>query len=108
MSSPPHSKRMQPPYQNNKIKAKVKEKLKKVFHKGYIKIANIQMVESIMYMFDVVKGDDIHMVCDGSKQSLNDCIWAPWFALPTIDTMTWQALAGTWLAWPTTIMVICF
>ena len=56
--------------------------------KRYIEITNIQMVESIMYMLDVVKGDDICMVYDGSKSGLNDSLWAPWFALPTIHTMT--------------------
>ena len=88
MSSPPNSKRMQPPYCSDDIKAKVKEKLEKVFRKGYIEITDIQMVESIMYMFDVVKGEDIRMVYDGSKSGLNDCLWAPWFALLKIDTMT--------------------
>ena len=42
--------------------------------KGYIEITDIQMVESIMYMFDVVKGDDIRMVYDGSKSGLNDSL----------------------------------
>ena len=88
MSTPPHSKMMQPPYRSDDIKAKVKEKLEKVFRKGYIEITDIQLVESIMYMFDVAKGDDIRMVYDGSKSGLNNCLWAPWFALPTIDTMT--------------------
>ena len=52
---------MQPPYCSDDIKAKVKEKLEKVFCKGYIEITDIQMVESIMYMFDVVKGEDIYV-----------------------------------------------
>ena len=49
-------------------------------------------------MFDVVKKDDIRMVYDGSKSGLNDALWAPWFALPTINTMTRWTVAGTWLA----------
>ena len=56
------------------------------------------MVESIMYIFDVVKGDDIRMVYDGSKFGVNDALWVPWFTLPTIDTMTCWKLAGSWLA----------
>ena len=71
---PPQSKHAQPKYQNEEIKAKVKEKLEKVIQKGYIEIADIQIVESIIYMFDVVKGDDIHMVYDGSKSGLNDAL----------------------------------
>ena len=49
-------------------------------------------------MFDVVKSDDIRMVYDGSKSGLNNALRAPWFVLPTIDTMTQWTVAGTWLA----------
>ena len=76
MSSPPQSKRMQLPYWSKAIKAKVKEKVEKMFQKGYIEIADIQMLESIMYMFEVAKGDDKRMVYDGSKLGLNDSLWA--------------------------------
>ena len=55
---------------------------------GYIEIADIQMVESIMYMFDAMKEDDIRIMYDGSKSGLNDVLWAPWFPLPTVNTMT--------------------
>ena len=72
--------------------------MEKVFEKGYIKIADLQMVELSMYMFDVVKGYYMCMVYDGSKSGLNNTLWAPWFALPTIDTITRWTLAGTWLA----------
>ena len=51
-----------------------------------------------MYIFDVVKGDDIRKVYDSSKLGLNNLSWALWFALPTIDTRTCLTLAGTWLA----------
>ena len=51
-----------------------------------------------MYMFNVMKGDDIFMVYDGSKSCLNNVLWAPWFALPLIDTMTRWTLTGIWLA----------
>ena len=91
-------KETQPKTNGKKLKLKIKEKLEKVFKKCYIKITDIQMVESIMYMFDVVKGDDISMVNDDSKSGLNDALWAPWFALPTINTMTRWTLDGTWLA----------
>ena len=83
---------------DEELKAKIKEKLQKVIEKGYIEITDIQMVESIMYMFDVVKGDDMCIVYDGSKSGLNNALWAPQFALPTINRMTRWTLAGTWLA----------
>ena len=71
--------------------------MENVIQKGYIEIDDIKMVESIMYMFDVVKEDGINMVYDGSKSGLNNALQAPWFALRTIDTMTRWALTGTWL-----------
>ena len=95
LRQPPQCKDSQPLYRDPELKAKVREKLEKVMKKGYIEIADIQMVESIMYMFDVVKGEDIRMVYDGSKSGLNDALWAPWFALPTINTMTRWTVAGT-------------
>ena len=74
LSPPPSCKEIQPKINNKKLRLKIREKLEKVLKKGYIKITDIQMVESIMYMFDVVKGDDIHMVYDGSKSNLNDSL----------------------------------
>ena len=94
----PQSKDRQPKINDEELKVKIKKKLEKVIDKGYIEITDIQMVKSIMYMFDVVKGDDICMVYDGSKSGLNDALWACWFTLPTIDTMTRWTLAGTWLS----------
>jgi hypothetical protein len=44
-------------------------------------------VESLTSFFAVPKGDsDIRMVYDGTKSGLNDALWAPWFALPTIES----------------------
>ena len=85
---PPQCNVSQPMHHHAELKAKVKAKLEKVMKTGYVEIADSQMVESIMYMFDVVKGEKIWMVYDGSKSGLNDTLWAPWFALPNIDTMT--------------------
>ena len=62
-------------------------------------MSDIKFVEAYMYMFDVPKGtSDIWMVYDGSKSGLNKALWAPWFSLPTIDTMSRWVLAGSWLA----------
>ena len=97
MSPPLQSKRKKLPYWSEAIKAKVKEKSEFYFNKSYNKNADIQMVEQIMCIFDVEKGDNIYMVYDWLKSGLNDLLWAPWFALPTIDTMTRLTLAWTWL-----------
>ena len=70
------------------VKAKVKEKVQKVLNKGYIELADIKMVEALMFMFHVPKGDlDICMVYDRTKSGLNASLFAPWFALPTVDSM---------------------
>jgi len=51
-----------------------------------------------MNMFDVPKGDDdIRMVYDGTKSGLNACLWAPWFPLPTVDSLLRSVCASTWL-----------
>jgi hypothetical protein len=43
-------------------------------------------VDSLASFFSVPKGDtDVRMVYDGTKSGLNDSLWAPWFAMSTID-----------------------
>jgi hypothetical protein len=50
-------------------------------------------------MFDVPKGEnDVRMVYDGSWSGLNDALWAPWFALPTVESMTRGLLPSYWCA----------
>ena len=50
-------------------------------------------------MFHVPKGDeDIQMVYNGTKSGLNAVLYAPWFALPTVDAMNRWVAAGSWLA----------
>mmetsp|Transcript_4997 Transcript_4997/g.7674 ORF Transcript_4997/g.7674 Transcript_4997/m.7674 type:complete len:119 (+) Transcript_4997:1980-2336(+) len=50
-------------------------------------------------MFDRPKGDsDIPLVYDGSKSGLNGALWAPWFALPTVETMCRTLEPGYWCA----------
>ena len=59
-------------------------------------LQDIKEVESLMFMIHVPKGDsNICMVYDGTKLALNDALHAPWFALPTVDTMTWWVIGGT-------------
>ena len=89
----------QPPYEDPDTKRKVKEKLQGVIDKGYIEMIDIELVEAMMFMFHVPKGEtDIRMVYDGTKSGLNDALYSPWFSLPTIDTMIRWVMAGSWLA----------
>jgi hypothetical protein len=59
-------------------------KLDKIRRQGYLQPGK---VDSLTSYFAVPKGDtDIRMVYDHTKSGLNDAMWAPWFALPTIET----------------------
>ena len=89
----------QPAYNGKETQAKVKAKLQRVIDKGYVELVDIEYVESLMYMFHVPKGEkDIRMVYDGTKSGLNAALYAPWFALPTVDAMNRWVVAGSWLA----------
>jgi hypothetical protein len=69
---------------DSEIKAKVVKKLQKVRTWRYIAPG---YVVSLTAFFWVPKGeDDIHMVYDGTVSGLNDSIWIPRFALPTVNT----------------------
>ena len=96
---PPQGMMGQPPYKDTKVRNQVKAKLQRVLDRGYIKIVDIEEIESLMYMFHVPKGEtDIRMVYDGTKSGLNESLFAPWFALPRVDTMARWVVAGSWLA----------
>jgi hypothetical protein len=94
----PVNRDRQPPYNDDKIKDKVKNKLDKVIMKGSLELTDIKFVEAMMFMFDVPKGDDIRMVYNCSKLGLNKALWAPWFSLPMINTISRWVIAGSWLA----------
>ena len=76
-------------------KAKLmKGKIQKVLDRGYIGPGR---VTSLMNVFDVPKGeDDIRLVYDGTKSKLNDNLFAPWFPLPTIDSLLRSIDETTW------------
>ena len=52
-----------------------------------------------MFFFSVPKGlNDIRMVYDASKSGLNAVLYAPWFALATVDTSLRSMDRGYWSA----------
>ena len=66
------------------VKKQVVSKLNKVRTLGYIEKGK---VDSLTSFFAVPKTDtDIRMVYDATVSGLNDVVWAPWFALPTVRT----------------------
>jgi hypothetical protein len=93
--TPPDSKDAQPAYDCKATRLKVRKKVGKVVGRSYVVLTALSLLLSLMYMFDVPKGDDnVHTVYDGSKSGLNDALWAPWFALPTVMTMSRTLMAG--------------
>ena len=95
----PMNRDQQPAYECEEVRAKVKKKLDNVLMKGYIELTDIQLVEAMMFMFHVPKGEaDIRMVYDGTKSGLNDALFSYWFALPTVNSMVRWVVAGSWLA----------
>ena len=94
----PRNEDRQPGFDSEDDRLKVKAKLDSVIKKGYIEMCDIAELEAMMYMFSVPKGDcDIRMVYDGSRSGLNEAIWSPWFALPTIDALLRWTVVGSWL-----------
>lgn len=90
----PWTKAQRPP-SNPENFEKVREKLEEIRRKGYVEEG---VIDALIAFFEVDKGkDDIRMVYDGTKSGLNDSLWAPWFALPTVDTMLRSVVVGTWL-----------
>jgi hypothetical protein len=75
---------------------KVVEKLCSAKEKGYI---DLGLIYSLLSFFEVPKGlTDIRMVYDGTTSGLNEVLWAPWFPLPTIDSLLRSVEPGTWMA----------
>lgn len=78
----------------------IQPKVDKVLKSGCVKICSPQALRSLLFMFEVPKGtEDIRLVCDGSKSGLNESLWAPWFALPAVETTMCRTLEpGYWCA----------
>ena len=56
------------------------------------------LVKSEIEVFHVAKGeDDIRLVYNGTSCGLNAVLWAPWFAVPTVNTLLRTVEAGTFI-----------
>ena len=67
---------------------KVRNMIEKVLDHKYIVKTDKANIRSTMFHFHVPKGDiNIRMVYDEIKSGLNNAIYAPWFNLPTMDSM---------------------
>ena len=77
-------------------RSKMIKKLEKVRSRGYILPGEVQ---SLTGFFAVPKGeDDIRIVYDATACGLNTALWAPNFALPTIDSVLRNADSRTWFS----------
>ena len=75
----------------------VRDKLSDVREKGYISSEKLK-VKSVTSFFDVPKGkNDIRMVYNATSSGLNESVWAPWFALPTVETHLRGVDPGTYM-----------
>ena len=75
---------------------KMETKIGKVRERGYIQPGE---VNSLTGFFAVPKGDeDIRIVYDATACGLNDALWAPNFALPTIDSVLRNASQESWFS----------
>jgi hypothetical protein len=78
-------KRAQKGHRDPVKKTQVLRKLDNIWKRGYVEAGYMELLISF---FDAEKGsDDIRMVYDGSASGLNDKLWAPWFPLPTLDSL---------------------
>jgi hypothetical protein len=56
-------------------------------------------VSSLIAFFEVIKVlVDIRLVYDGTKSGLNKAMWAPWFGLPSVDSLLRCLAPGTFMA----------
>jgi hypothetical protein len=93
----PTSMRRQTPIADEKARAVLRDKLKKVIKRGYLFGSGIKLRSLIRY-FAVPKTDtDYRVVYDATANKLNDAVWAPSFWLPTIDTLVRYVDADTWM-----------
>ena len=77
------------------MKAQLIEKLQKARDRRYI---GPGVVTSLTSFFGVGKSEpDVRPVYDGSVSGLNESIWMPRFALPTISSRLRQVEAGTFM-----------
>jgi len=68
----------QPAYDTEDKRKRVRDKVEKVLYNGYIRRSDPTKIRSLMYMFDVPKGDsDVRIIYNGSKSGINDATWAP-------------------------------
>ena len=83
----------------------MKDKILNVRRKGYF--GSESKVKLLTYFFPVSKTwkeeggenlvDEIRMVYDATQSGLDDTVWAPWFAMPTVESYLQVVEAGKFM-----------
>ena len=95
----PKYRKPQSPPRTVEDRKKVSAKLVKFMSRRYIVYSLAAAVLSYISFFYVPKGeDDIRVVFNGTSSKLNAATFAPWFALPTVDSHLRMVEEGTRLA----------
>ena len=93
----PTTREAQPVVSDPKLREMAKAKILKVVKRRYLKTDGIK-IKSLIKYFAVPKGeDDIRLVYDATANRLNECVWAPPFWLPTIDTLVRGTNKDSWM-----------
>jgi len=91
----PRYRRPQPFEKDKVVREKVASKLSAVRSRKYLRKDEVRSLTSF---FSVPKGDqDICMVYDASKSSLNKSLWAANFGLPTVETLCRSVDPTCWM-----------
>ena len=94
----PTTRDAQPVVSDPKLKEMAKSKISKVVKRRYLRTVGLGSIKSLIKYFAVPKGDDdIRLVYDATANRLNECVWAPPFWLPTIDTLVRGVDKDSWM-----------
>ena len=97
--SPWKLERAQPNFPDPGVKEEVRKKVLKVKRRRYIVGTTRLDVASIIKYFAVPKGEeDWRVVYDATASGLNECVWAPSFWLPTVDSLVRALNEDSWMA----------
>jgi hypothetical protein len=90
---------IQPTFPKPEVRAEMQKKVYKVKNRRYLVSTTIENIMSIIRYFAVPKGDDdVRIVYDATASNLNDCVWAPSFWLPTVDSLLRALDSDSWMA----------
>ena len=76
------------------MKKQLEGNINKLRKYGYVALGIVMFTLDV---FTVLKVDDVRQVYNGSGNSSNETIWAPWFRLPTVQSELREIKSGTFM-----------